>query len=250
MKYMMNESRFWCIIKNHNEGGECMAASNVLLYKTIFKQEYSVVEVVDRLESDILDETKMVIENFDDTSLSGMYIYSELYKEQEYNFKTNIFESMLRKRYIVTEFHWDIKENYIDIWGNVKNAQKMITAISLALDNKIAIEALELKFDKLVDFLSKQDNIQVDKVTAKQVVLNDGLLADCSFDLSMQVKPFEIISKYKNNIQRIGFKWKTRDSEIKMVIYMSGSITIYKKQHLIEDEELKQIQDMLLYAGR
>ena len=164
-----------------------MAASNVLLYKTIFKQEYSVAEVVDRLESDILDETKMVIENFGDTSLFGMYIYSELYKEQEYNFKTNIFESMLRKRYIVTEFHWDIKENYIDIWGNVKNAQKMITAISLALDNKIAIEALELKFDKLVDFLSKQDNIQVDKVTAKQVVLNDGLLADCSFDLSMQV---------------------------------------------------------------
>ena len=46
------------------------------------------------------------------------------------------------------------------------------------------------------------------------------------------------------------FKWKTRESEIKMVIYMSGSITIYKKQHLIEDEELKQIQDMLLYAGR
>lgn len=227
-----------------------MAASNILLYKTIFQHEYSVVEIVDRLESDILDETKMVIENFDDTSFLGMYIYSELYKEQEYNFQTNIFESMLRKRYVAIEFHWDIKENYIDIWGNVKNAQKIITAISLALDNKIVIEALGLKFDKLVEFLSGQDNIQVNKVTAKQVIMNDGLLADCSFDLSTQNKPFEIISKYKNNIQRISFNWKTRNSEIKMVVYISGSITIYKKQCLIEDKELEQIREMLLYAGR
>ena len=247
---MMNKWVFWCIIRNHNEGGERMAASNILLYKTIFEHEYSVVEIVDRLESDILDETKMVIENFDDTSLSGMYIYSELYKEQEYNFKTNIFESMLRKRYVAIEFHWDIKENYIDIWGNVKNAQKIITAISLALDNKIVIEAMVLKFDKLVDFLSEQDNIQVNKVTAKQVIMNDGLLADCSFDLSTQKNPFEIISGYKNNIQRIGFNWKTRNSEIKMVIYMSGSIMVYKKQRLIEDEELEQIREMLIHAGR
>ena len=66
----------------------------------------------------------MVIEAFDDTSLFGIYIYSELYKEQEYNFQTNVFESMLRKKYVATEFHWDIRKNYIDIWGSVKNAKK------------------------------------------------------------------------------------------------------------------------------
>ena len=45
----------------------------------------------------------------------------------------------------------------------MKNAKKMITAISLALDNKIVIESLEVKFDKLVEFLSRQDNIEVNK---------------------------------------------------------------------------------------
>ncbi|WP_370775872.1 hypothetical protein [Anaerobutyricum hallii] len=227
-----------------------MASTRILLYRTIFECEYSITEIVDRLESDMLDGTKMVIEDFDNMSLSGMYIYSELYKAQEYNFQTNIFETRLQKRYVVTEFHWDITENYMDIWGNAKNAQKIITAISLAFDNKIIVEALKLKFDKLIEFLSKQDNICVDKVIAKQVVLDDGLLADCSLDLSTQIKPFEIISRYKNNIKRIGFKWKCIDSDIKMVIYMSGAITIYKKQYLIESDELKQIHRMLLYAGR
>lgn len=227
-----------------------MALSNILLYKTIFKCEYSVSEIVCRLENSILDETKMIVEQFDDLSLLGTYIYSELYKTQEYNFETNIFETILRKRYVTTEFHWNVKENYMDIWGSAKNAQKIITAISIALDNKIAIEALTLKFHKLVEFLNKQDNILVGKVTAKQVVLENGLLADCTFDMVNQIKPFDIISKYINNIQKIAFRWKYRKSEIKMVIFISGAVTIYKKQHLIEDEELEQIHKMLLYAGR
>ena len=227
-----------------------MASNNILLYKTTLEFKYSIEQIVEKLEKDILNETKMIIEDFDDKCLYGTYIYSELYKTKEYNFKNGVFESILRKRYIITEFHWDITENYIDIWGNAKNAKKIITAISLAFDNKIIIESIQLEFDKFIQFLSKKNNIQVGKVTAKQIILGNGLLADCSFDLSMQKKPFEIIEKYKNNIQRVGLKWKYKDSEIRMVVYMSGSITIYKNQHLIENEQLKKIYEMLLYVKR
>jgi hypothetical protein len=87
-------------------------------------------------------------------------------------------------------------------------------------------------------------------VTARQVALGDGLLADCSFDLSFQDKPFETIEKYKNNIQKIGFKWKCVNSNIRMFIYMSGAVTVYKERHLIDDDELECIYKMLLYAGR
>ena len=52
-----------------------MAVSNILLYRAIFEHKYSIIEIVNRLESNILDETRMVIEAFDDTSLFGIYIY-------------------------------------------------------------------------------------------------------------------------------------------------------------------------------
>lgn len=35
-----------------------MVTTNILLYKAIFEHEYSVIEIVDRFESDILNETK------------------------------------------------------------------------------------------------------------------------------------------------------------------------------------------------
>ena len=52
-----------------------MAVSNILLYRAIFEHKYSIIEIVNRLESNILDETRMVIEAFDDTSLFGIYIF-------------------------------------------------------------------------------------------------------------------------------------------------------------------------------
>lgn len=70
--------------------------------------------------------------------------------------------------------------------GNSPNAQKIITSISLAFDNHIVIEALEMKFTRMIEYLSKEEGIYVGKVTARQVVLNDGLLADCTLDLSCE----------------------------------------------------------------
>ena len=227
-----------------------MAASNILLYKINFDQNYSMDEIVSRLEEDVLDETRIVVENYNDTSFEGIHIYSEIYKAKEYNFYSNSFEIITRKKYIVTEFHMDVKNSYMDIWGTIKNAQKIITAISLSFDNHIMIDALEMKFTRLIEYLSKEEDIYVGKISARQVVLNDGLLADCCFDLSYQEMPFEIINKYKKNIQNISFKWKFTDSAIRVVIHMNGSITIYKARHMINENELNCIYKMLLYAGR
>ena len=249
----MNNGKLWCIInrqKTLTKGDDDMASSSILLYKIKFEQEYSIDEIVSRIEKDILDETKIIVENYDDTSLAGIYVYTEIYKLQEYNFQSNNFEVITRKKYVVTEFHIDVKNNYMDIWGTAKNAQKIITTISLAFDNHIIIEALEMKFTRMIEYLSKEEDIYVGKVTARQVVLNDGLLADCSFDLSCMDMPFETIDKYKKNNQKISFKWKCVDSIIRMVIHMTGAVTIYKARHMINENELECIYKMLLYAGR
>ena len=249
---IMTKRRLRCIINKQKaltEGDDGMASSSMLLYKIKFEQEYHIDEIINRIENDILDETRIVVEDYTETSLSGIYIYAEIYKSQEYNFQINNFEIITRKKYVVTEFHIDMKNNYMDIWGTVQNAQKIITSISLAFDNHIVIEALEMKFTRMIEYLSKEEGIYVGKVTARQVVLNDGLLADCTLDLSCEEMPFETIDKYKKNIQKISFRWKCTESIIRMVIHMSGTVTIYKARRMIKDNELECIYKMLLYAG-
>lgn len=249
----MTKRRLCCIIEqkeDFSEGGDDMASSNILLYNIKFDRKYSTDEIVDKIEHDLLDETRIAVEQYDDESLSGIYIYTEIHKTQEYNFELNNFEIITQKKYIVTEFHIDIENNYMDVWGNSKNAQRIISAISLAFDNHIVIEPMELKFTRMVDYLSREEGIYVGRVTARQVVLSDGLLADCSFDLSNENAPFEMIEKYKRNIQKISFRWKCTGLVIGMVIYMSGTVTIYKERRMITEDELDCIYKMLLYAGR
>ena len=249
----MTNKEIYCIINKKRafaKGDVDMASNSVLLYRIELDREYPVDDIVSRLENSILDETRIVVDNYNEFSLTGIYIYSEIYKSQEYNFETNVFEVVTRKKYVITEFHIDFKNHFMDIWGNTKNAQKIITSLSLAFDNHIVIEALEMKFTRMIEYLSKEEGIYVGKVTAQQVVLSDGLLADCTFNLSNEEMPFEMIDKYKKNIQKISFRWKCEESVISMVIHMSGAITIYKNRRMLSDNELECIYKMLLYAGR
>ena len=119
----MTKRRLRCIInkqKTLTEGDDGMASSSILLYKIKFEQEYHIDEIINRIENDILDETRIVVEDYTETSLSGIYIYAEIYKSQEYNFQINNFEVITRKKYVVTEFHIDMKNNYMDIWNSQK----------------------------------------------------------------------------------------------------------------------------------
>ena len=72
----------------------------------------------------------------------------------------------------------------------------LITALSIAIDNKAIIEPLELDFSKIIEYLKETDNVIVGKTTATQVAFNDGILADCTFDLSNYDNPFEIIESF------------------------------------------------------
>ena len=125
----MTKRRLRCIInkqKTLTEGDDGMASSSILLYKIKFEQEYHIDEIINRIENDILDETRIVVKDYTETSLSGIYIYAEIYKSQEYNFQINNFEVITRKKYVVTEFHIDMKNNYMTFGEQPKMHKKLL----------------------------------------------------------------------------------------------------------------------------
>ena len=77
----MTKRRLRCIInkqKTLTEGDDGMASNSILLYKIKFEQEYHIDEIINRIENDILDETRIVVEDYTETSLSGIYIYARI----------------------------------------------------------------------------------------------------------------------------------------------------------------------------
>lgn len=227
-----------------------MASCSILIYKIDIHTNYSMNDIIQNLESNVLDETRVVIDEYSNDSLAGTYVYSEISKIREYNFEENKFEFVTQKKYLATEFHMSLRDGCLDIWGKQKNAQHIITAISLAFDNNISIEPAYMDFNNIVDFLKERENIYVNKVSVSGLVLEKNLLADCTINLVGKEQPFKIIDRYRENINKVSFKWKCDNNIIAIVLYRSGAITIHKERHLITFNELNNIYDMLLHGRR
>ncbi len=227
-----------------------MAGCSVLMYKIDTYINYSIDELVRNLENNVLDETGVIIDECSKDTLAGTYVYSEISKSREYNFEQNKFEVVTQKKYVATEFHLNLRDKYLDVWGKQKNAQHIITAISLAFGNNVSIEPAYFDFIKMVNYLKDRDSIYVNKVTICGLVLEKELLADCTIDLNGKEQPFKIIDRYKDNINRVSFRWKSDNNVVAIVLYRSGAITIHKQRHLITCNELNNIYGMLLYARR
>ena len=82
-----------------------MAGCSVLMYKINAYTNPLIDDLVQNLENNILDETRTIIDEYDDDSLSGTYVYSEISKSREYNFEQNKFEIVTQKKYVAIEFH-------------------------------------------------------------------------------------------------------------------------------------------------
>ncbi len=227
-----------------------MAGCSVLMYKIDTYINYSIDELVRNLENNVLDETGVIIDECSKDTLAGTYVYSEISKSREYNFEQNKFEVVTQKKYVATEFHLNLRDKYLDVWGKQKSAQHIITAISLAFGNNVSIEPAYFDFIKMVNYLKDRDSIYVNKVTICGLVLEKELLADCTIDLNGKEQPFKIIDRYKDNINRVSFRWKSDNNVVAIVLYRSGAITIHKQRHLITCDELNNIYGMLLSARR
>jgi len=228
-----------------------MASQNILIYKIRFQKEISVDEIINLLESEALEETKILIKDSDFNQLSAVYIYSEILRSREFDFEKNSFVDMTQKKYASVDFHIDLSKKLVDVWGNKKNAQRIITALAFALNNKVVIEPCELDMNKMIDYLKGVSNIKINKVRAKDIIIESDLVADCIFDLSMKEAPFDVISRYKKNIQRVIFRWDIENgSPVSITLYQSGAVTVHKDRDAIGEKSLELIYEVLSEARR
>jgi hypothetical protein len=157
---------------------------NILVYQISLKDKIDVDVIISLLENNHLEETRIIIEEKSNQDFTANYIYSEIVKQKEYDFETNSYVDITVKRYNTVSFHMDLQRSFFDVWGSKKNAQRIITAISVALNNQVTIEPCELDVNKMIGYLDQIKDISVNKVRAAGILVGNELLADCTFDLT------------------------------------------------------------------
>lgn len=223
---------------------------SILNYRFRFLQDKDDSDIIKMLESPVIDNTRMLIEQRASGEFDGIFVFLEIMKERVYDFDKEDFIDIISQKSNTVDFSINIPNEILEIWGSRKGAQRVIGALSQLLQNQIIVEQYEISFEKAIEYLKDCNIVSVGKVKAKEIVIENGLIADCTFDLSFAEKPFYILNKYKKSIDRIRFDLETDKVKVGITLYRSGLISVHKSKEFISNEIMVMIHRIINASRR
>lgn len=201
-------------------------------------------EYADKLQNTLNDNEKFVINDCTDIWLDGYYIIEYVKNETRYNFLETKIEKIPVTVTSVAKFSIDLKNNLMDIWGNKNIALKLITALSLSMHNEVIIESITTDIKEAINLALLENEANVVRIRIEDVIIDDGIVANCSVNLSGQENYNELLKKYIKNITQatLSIYDEEPENQISFTIYSSGAVVVYKDKNEIEDNALEIIK--------
>ncbi len=197
------------------------------------------------------DGEKFVINECSYDWMDGYYVFEHTKNETRYNFLEAKVEIIPVKTTSVAKFSISLKDKLIDVWGNKNIVLKLLTTLSIILHNEVIIDNISTDIEDAIynSFLEK--DVSITKVKIEDVIIDDGIIANCSVDLSAYDNYKVILKKYLKNIKQLSFSAFDSDSENKVAftIFSSGSVVIYKNKEDIEESVLEIIKKICFPKG-
>lgn len=198
------------------------------------------------------DNEKFVINDCTDIWLDGYYVIEYIKNETRYNFLETKLEIIPVTVTSVAKFSIDLKNNLMDIWGNKNIALKLITALSLSMHSKVIIESITTDIKQAINLALLESDAKVLRVRIEDIIIDNGIIANCSVNLSGQENYGELLKKYIKNITQATLSVYGDDPEnqISFTIYSSGAVVVYKDKDEIENNALDIIKRICFPNGR
>ena len=76
------------------------------------------------------------------------------------------------------------------------------------------------------------------------IVIDQGIIANCSVSLKEQDNPQELVKKYLDRISQISVSIGQNEQAVSMTLYSSGAVVVYKDRDEMTDEAMNIISEM------
>lgn len=177
--------------------------------------------------------------------IGGCYIMTAKHSQLRYNASEQIFESVLIERQHVLKFDIFIRSGFMMMWGNSKISSMFITAITQASNNLAIIENREIDYIEMLKRLIVCDDVQFIRMKICDVVIEDGVVANCSVSLDGRENVDYLIKKYMKKISQISIKIVCGVDTTSAILYSTGAITICKNRDNISDLVIDRISRII-----
>ena len=105
----------------------------------------------------------------------------------------------------------------------------------------MVIDLKQIVFKDMINKLLKNPTAKFMRMKILNVVIDNGIVANCNVNLSQLDQPSDIVKKYLDSISQISLSLGVEANPISIVIYSSGSVVIYRNRDEISDEIMNDI---------
>lgn len=130
------------------------------------------------------------------------------------------------------------------LWGSKRSADMLITAFLQAANNQLVVDSSKIEYIQILNNLLTMKYIKFSRMRITDVLIDEGVVANCSVCLLSLDNPRHMVQKYKNGISQLTILIEKGVSPISVTLYSSGSLVISKDRDDIDDEALEIINSI------
>lgn len=222
-----------------------MPTQKLSTYSVKLKEKANWNDIVDAIISVNNEKSYCIINEQGDSYIGGCYIFESLQNQTVYNIEENKFEIVTIPKQNIVKFDVFLNNNTLFLWGSKKAAALLITTMEQASKNTIIIEQNSSDLKLMLSRLMKDTSVSYSKMKIVDIVIEDGILANCSVNLAKQENTLDLINKYADSIAQITVNIGKEAQPISITLYSSGSVVVFKDRDDIDDEVMNSINMMI-----
>lgn len=222
-----------------------MSSQKLSVYNLHLKSGVLWNDIVSAMIEANSDISHCIINEQSDIYIGGYYLFETLQNQTQYNVDRNCFETVQIKRQNLIKFDLYIEKCVMFLWGSKKAASLFITLLEQSAQANIIIDLKQMVFKDMINKLLKNSSAKFMRMKILNVVIDNGIVANCNVNLSQLDQPSDIIKKYLDSISQITLFLGAEGNSVSMIIYSSGSVVIYRNRDEISDEIMNDINNMI-----
>lgn len=218
-----------------------MASSRLSVFKIKLQGDESWDSIINSVLQMDSEDSHCVISEQSEDYIGGYYLISIVQNQKMYNFEESKFETVTIKKQNVVKFDIFILSGKMLLWGNKRNSDILITTFVQASHNQIIVDSNKIEYIQVLNNLLAMKDIGFSRMKITNVLIDEGIVANCSVCLSSLDDPRRMVRKYKNSISQLTILIEKETSPIPLTLYSNGAVVLSKDRDDIDDEALESI---------
>lgn len=218
-----------------------MASSKLSIFKVKLQGGVSWDSIIGSVLQMDSEDLHCVISEQSKDYIGGYYLISIAHNQKIYNFEDSKFETITIKKQNIVKFDIFILSEKILLWGNKRSSDMLITAFMQASNNQLIVDSNKVEYIQILSNLLTMKDIKFSRMRITDVLIDEGIVANCSVYLSSLDDPRHMVQKYMNCISQLTVIIEKGVSPVALTLYSSGAVVISKDRDDIDDEALESI---------